>query len=341
MASVAVVGAGVVGLGVADALAARGEEVVVVAAEDGPATVSAVAGGLWLPYRSGPPELVGGWARASYDHLAGLADDPASGVALVDLALVAAAPEVPLWWEVAAPAGAGRAGDDPSSRRTPDRRPTCAAIGADGGGAAADRGPRRVVRVPWVDATIHLPWLATRLRARGVRFEVARLAALDDAFAFAPAVVACPGLAARELFADPEVHAVRGLVVEVACPPSLQASRPALVDEAGPQPTYVLPRGTDGLLLGGRADEEDEEREPRPGEVEDVLARCARLLPDLAAPEVRAVRVGLRPVRPTVRVEAVAHTAGRLVACYGHGGSGWTLAAGCAQTAADLVQAPT
>jgi D-amino-acid oxidase len=52
--------------------------------------------------------------------------------------------------------------------------------------------------------------------------------------------------------------------------------------------------------------------------------------------------VGLRPARPSVRLEEerLAHGAGqvsRVVHCYGHGGAGVTLSWGCADEVASLV----
>jgi D-amino-acid oxidase len=48
-----------------------------------------------------------------------------------------------------------------------------------------------------------------------------------------------------------------------------------------------------------------------------------------------SVAVGLRPARPSVRLEAE----GRVVHCYGHGGAGVTLAWGCAVEVAALLGA--
>jgi glycine/D-amino acid oxidase-like deaminating enzyme len=66
---------------------------------------------------------------------------------------------------------------------------------------------------------------------------------------------------------------------------------------------------------------------------EAIVARCAARVPAVAGARVLSVAVGLRPARPAVRLEA----AGRIVHCYGHGGAGVTLAAGCAAEVAALV----
>ena len=56
-------------------------------------------------------------------------------------------------------------------------------------------------------------------------------------------------------------------------------------------------------------------------------------MPELADARVVGHRVGLRPVRSAVRLEAE----GRVVHCYGQGGAGVTLSWGCADEVAALV----
>lgn len=66
------------------------------------------------------------------------------------------------------------------------------------------------------------------------------------------------------------------------------------------------------------------------------MKRCAALVPQAAHARVLAHRVGLRPVRPTVRLE-LEHRARPVVHCYGHGGAGVTLSYGCAREVVQLV----
>lgn len=314
---VAVVGAGIVGLHAALALAGAGHGVVVVAAQDAQETVSAVAGGLWSPFHAGPPEAVQRWARAGYDEYVRLAAEvPEAGVRVVRATVVVEDDAVPLWWEACAPPGLGRPA-------TAAERPPGALAG-------------RVMPVPLVDTGAHLAWLQGRLAAAGVEVVRRRLAAIEEAFEHAPAVVACTGFAARELLGDPELVALRGVVVEVAHPGAAELG--ALLDDTGSEPTYVLGRADGTALLGGSVGAGDERTGVGEDEVADVLERCAVLVPALRGAPVLRVKAGLRPGRPDVRVARVAHPAGPLVVSHGHGGSGWTLAHGCARDVVALVE---
>ena len=75
----------------------------------------------------------------------------------------------------------------------------------------------------------------------------------------------------------------------------------------------------------------------RPATAEAILARCAALVPQLAGARIIGHRVGLRPGRPTVRLETELLAGGPVVHCYGHGGAGVTLAYGCANEVVEQV----
>jgi D-amino-acid oxidase len=293
-----VVGAGVVGLTTAVCLREAGVDAHVVARDLPLDTTSAVAAALWYPYRALPVERVTAWSATSYAALEQLADVAGSGVRMrMGTELLASGAPDP-WWRDAVP----------DLRRT-----------AEGLRFAA----------PAVDMSIHLPWLAERLRTLGGTLERATVSALEDVDA--DAVVNCAGLGARELAGDDTVVAVRGQVVRVSAP----GVQEWLLDQSDPANlVYVVPREGD-VVLGGTAEEGAEGRTPDPATTAAIRARCAALLPELREAPVVAVAVGLRPVRPAVRLEA----GGRVVHCYGHGGAGVTLAWGCAVEVAALLGA--
>ncbi|MGI8760767.1 MAG: FAD-dependent oxidoreductase, partial [Jatrophihabitantaceae bacterium] len=83
--------------------------------------------------------------------------------------------------------------------------------------------------------------------------------------------------------------------------------------------------------------EDDENLEPTPALAEEILRRCIEVEPRLRHAQVRGHQVGLRPGRPSVRLEAEQVGDARCVHNYGHGGSGVTLSWGCAREAAALL----
>jgi D-amino-acid oxidase len=98
------------------------------------------------------------------------------------------------------------------------------------------------------------------------------------------------------------------------------------------------------VVLGGTEIPGDWSLDPRPATARRILADCAAVDPRLGTARILEHRVGLRPVRPRVRLEAGTtgdgdgRGAGRLlVHNYGHGGGGVTLSWGCAREAARLV----
>jgi D-amino-acid oxidase len=100
--------------------------------------------------------------------------------------------------------------------------------------------------------------------------------------------------------------------------------------------TYVVPRGRD-VVCGGTAVEGATGTEPDPVVEKAVLERARALVPELRDAPVLSRAVGLRPGRPTVRLDRTVVDGRPVISCYGHGGAGVTLSWGCAADVADLV----
>ncbi|MGW5462733.1 NAD(P)/FAD-dependent oxidoreductase [Streptomyces sp. NPDC003996] len=298
-----VVGSGVAGLTTAVVLAESGRRVRVWAREPAERTTSAVAGGLWWPYRIEPEPLVGAWALASlaaYEEMAGRPNE--TGVRLVDgVHQGTRLDELGAW-----------AGRVPGLRAVAD-------------GLAA--------RLPVIDMPVHLAWLRERLAKAGGVIEAREVT--DLAAVPAPVVVNCTGLGARSLVPDPAVRPVRGQLVVVENPGVTTWF--TAVDHSSAASTYFIPQ-PGGLLLGGTAEEDDWSLEPDPATAAAIVARCAAVRPELAQARVLDHRVGLRPARQAVRLDRQPLPDGRtLVHNYGHGGAGITVAWGCAREAAGLA----
>ncbi|MCD6639964.1 MAG: FAD-binding oxidoreductase [Nocardioides sp.] len=302
MRRVIVVGAGVIGLTSAVRLLEAGYRVDVLARELPLETTSAVAAAIWSPY-SAPQQHVVRWARRSYDVLADLAADEASGVVLREGTEVFRGEAPDLWWRQALPPGAG-----------PDRE-TSLPSGYDSGWT---------MRLPVVEMPQHLRWLARRVEDLGGTLTRMNLSSLPEPEGVL--VVNAGGLGAKHLGADPSVHPVRGQVVVVE---QLGLDRWTVESEG---PTYVIPRSRD-VVVGGTAEPGEWSRTPDPAVAADVLRRATRLVPELARAKVLRHRVGLRPGRPEVRLERQ----GDVIHCYGHGGCGVTVAWGCAEDVVGLA----
>ncbi|MCW2675343.1 MAG: hypothetical protein JWR70_383 [Modestobacter sp.] len=308
---ITVVGAGIIGLTCALHAREAGHTVGIVAATPPQETTSSIAAALWYPYRASPQDAVTRWAAGGFAALGRLAGNPRTGVRSRTGRELFRAPAPDPWWRDAVP----------SLRRVPPAElPPGYADGIE-------------LAVPVVDMATHLAWLSSRLEELGVPLTRRHVEDLDELTSGADVVVNCAGLGARELCGDTTMLPVRGQIVVVEQVGlerwTLDQSDPALV-------TYVVPR-LDTIVLGGTADEGDEDLTARPLTAEQVLARCATVVPEIAGARVLAHRVGLRPGRPVVRLETEARAAGPVVHCYGHGGAGVTLAHGCAQEVVGLL----
>src|SRR3954462_6230833 len=103
MPAVLVVGAGVVGLTAAIRLREAGVPADVVARDAPPATTSAVAAGLWDPYRSFPRGRAAAWSARGFEVLSALAGEPGGGVRM-RWGRERVAPGAPdPWWRDAVP----------------------------------------------------------------------------------------------------------------------------------------------------------------------------------------------------------------------------------------------
>lgn len=310
---VIVVGAGVVGLTCAVRLSEAGHEAHVLARDLPAETTSSVAAALWYPYRALPQDKVTAWSARTYQALVELARDPRTGVRVRDGVelLGPGSPEQP-WWRPAVP----------DLATVTDPAP------------GFPRGWRLALPVAEMDT--YLQHLVDRLERAGGTVTRARLSALPTS----GIVVNATGLASRALAGDSSLHPVRGQVVRVA---QTGVDEWLLVSENGPheRPLYVVPRERD-IVVGGTAQDGDWTLQPDPDTAREILARAAELVPALGTAEVLGHRVGLRPARPSVRLETVRHadgSPGGVVHCYGHGGAGVTLSWGCADDVLAEVEA--
>ena len=322
---VLVVGAGVIGLTTAVCLAESGARVLIRAATPPDQTTSSVAGAIWGPHLVEESARVDRWGRETLAVLRELAADPAA--AIHTLSGVEGARGVP--HRAGLPEGAPTA--PPAWMSDLDAAP-CGPGDLPPGFASGWRYSAPLVHMP-----TYLGYLLARFEAAGGHLEAGTVGSLTAAGAEhgARAVLNCTGTGARDLLPDPAMKPFRGQVV-IAENPGLSEFFIGLPDDTS-ELVYLFPHG-DTVVLGGTEVGDDWNTEPDPAVAERILRDCAAIEPKVRGVRVLRHRVGLRPFRPQVRLEAEPPGPGPLVVHnYGHGGGGVSLSWGCAREAAGLA----
>ncbi|WP_127502313.1 FAD-dependent oxidoreductase [Actinoplanes solisilvae] len=303
MATVSIIGGGVIGLTVAHELATDGHDVTVIAARDHHASVSSVAAAIWFPHAVSATARVLASASTSYDRLVALADDPTSGVRLRHGTVVHRTPDPDLSWTTALPDV-----------------------------AATPTGVRCLLPLAVTD--VYLSWLRKKDQDLGVRFEARPVSSVSLDEVPGDAVVVAAGLGSAALVGgDDELYPIRGQVVRLANP----GLTDWLLDGDNPAGlTYVVPRDHD-VVCGGTDDVGSWDETIHDDVEAGILARVTALVPELEGQAILSRAVGLRPARSGVRLELVPGHPRPVIACYGHGGAGFTLSWGEAADVAALL----
>ena len=309
---VLVIGAGVSGLTTGICLAEAGLSVTLWTAVPPERTTSVAAGAVWGLVRVGPPDRTAGWGRAGLEVLSKLATEPGTGVRMVSGQEISRSPLEP----------------HGSTEFAADIRSSEPAELPDGFGYGWH------YTAPLATMPVYLGYLRDRLERAGGTVEISAAGSLAELAGLAPVVVNCSGASAHHLVPDPAVVPVRGQVVIVANPGIEEFV--ICRDEQPPWITYMFPHG-DTILLGGTNDEGNWDQDPHDDIAERIVAGCATIDPRLRGAEVLGHRVGLRPCRPEVRLEAEPLGGGVLWHNYGHGGAGISLSWGCAAEIARSV----
>lgn len=315
-ARVTVIGAGVIGLSIAHDLAVAGHDVAVVADVDTLHTVSALAAALWFPYRSEVSPAATAMLERSLARFTTLSDNPATGVLLRQGVVIEREEEPDRSWAAMAP-------DAKSVYITllPSGVPITPRVFS---------GIRATL--PLIVTPKYLAWLKAEVERLGVRFDNRSITSVDDVDA--DLVIVAAGLRGGELLGDDtSVYPVRAQVVRMTNPELTEW----VTDVDDPtRVTYVFPR-EDDVIVGGVSTAGDWNLEIDPADEEGMLARAFALVPELKGQEILSRAVGLRPARPTIRLEHVAGHAVPVIAAYGHGGAGVTLSWGTAERVVHLV----
>jgi D-amino-acid oxidase len=306
MASVLVLGCGVVGLTTGITLLRSGHRVTIWARDLPPNTTSNQAAALWFPYLAEPRERVDPWAKYTLEfYKRELVPDPTSGVALLTVHdLYDRQVETP-WW-AAAVHGYRRLGASELPAGYADGFET-ESVG--------------------IDTSVHMGYLVAWFRKLGGEIVQKEINSLAEAAQASPIVVNCTGLGSRDLASDSSLHPVRGQTVKIRH----NGFKLGILDDDGPNSLgYVIPR-THDIVLGGTAQADDWDLSIRASDREDILRKARSLAPGPGEFEIVSEGVGLRPKRYAVRLESERIEGATVIHNYGHGGAGFTLCWGCAE----------
>jgi D-amino-acid oxidase len=305
--NIAIIGAGISGMSSAYKLVEAGHTVAVFAKAFSPDITSNRAAAFWLPYHIRNDRRGINWCRRSYEVYKAFSGDAATGISMKTLIKVVAedVSEVDRSWKNFMPPGSYQ--PIPKENLLP-------------GYVEGDEAV-----VPLIETQTFLPWLQEQLEMKGVTFQQRMIERFNELKGF-DLVVNCSGLGARALCNDEKLIPYRGQVALL----SPKEGLPIFLDNEKPQ--YIVPR-KDAIIIGGTYEENVWEEVPEPKTIEFLLQKAFDIYPELREQEYLGSWAGLRPHRNDVRLERE----GNIIHNYGHGGSGFTLAFGCAEGVLKLV----
>lgn len=320
---VAVVGAGVIGLSTAVCISEMVPRcsVTVISDKFTPDTTSNVAAGMLIPHRypETPMSTQKQWFRETFQHLFEIAKSVEAAEAGVHLVsgwqIFRSVPteEVPFWADVVL-----------GFRKMTE--------------AELKRFPQHVFGQAFTtlkcETSAYLPWLEKRIKRSGALLLTRRIEDLWELQPFFDIVVNCSGLGSQQLVGDSTVFPVRGQVLQAQAPWVKHFIR----DGGGL--TYVYP-GMSYVTLGGTRQKGDTNLFPDAELSREIFSRCCTLEPSLHRAYNIKEKVGLRPSRPSVRLQKETLVRGEqrlpVVHNYGHGSGGISVHWGSALEATRLV----
>lgn len=196
------------------------------------------------------------------------------------------------------------------------------------------------IEAPAASMPKYLTWLETRVRNAQVRLTVGHIAEFDELSGDSDVIINCSGFGSRELARDSDFVPYKGQYFVLKGDTRSPTAYVGDDDHPGGM-AYAIPRQGE-VLVGGSAEAGREDLELTL-DWKGTIRRAGLYIPwlreQVPANQSRAPVVGIRPCRPKgVRVEVDHHSARvPVIHNYGHGGSGFSLSWGCAETVQHIL----
>ncbi|CAD7011729.1 unnamed protein product [Ceratitis capitata] len=328
---IAVIGGGVSGVSSAiqilEYLKSTGNPVAVTVLSEAfsPNTTGDGSAGLWGPYLLGgtPTERVHRWSKHMHDFLEQiwLSDDAGeAGVCLIPcLRLTTTAMDNEVFWKDIVY----------GCRQLTQRQLDELNVGR------ANKYTQGMHFITYTSEPVKLlPYLMKRFQANGGKIVQQKVENLQEFIAKSnyDVIINCTGLGSRECVQDVGMFPVRGQVTRIKA----NWLYCALLDESDVG-NYIIPN-CESVVLGGTHQENDNNTQVCPNDKKFIINGCRKIVPGLEHAQHLFDWVGLRPGRDTLRLEAEKGGNKIVIHNYGHGGSGVTLAWGCAEDVLELLK---
>ncbi len=308
-----VLGSGVSGLSTGILLLKEGFSVHIWAKDLPPNTTSNIAAAFWYPYLCNPRDKATKWSGFTLKYLKqnALSDSDSGCIKRTVTELFEEKVDEP-WWRDAV---------ENYRRPTKDELPEGYVDGYQ-------------TEAILMDTSMYVSWLVEQYKQLGGTVEQKEITDINEAFEDHDTVINCTGLGSRTLFNDDKVYPVRGQVVLV----KPNGFEQVMADDEGRNSMAVIIPRINDIVLGGTVQANNWSLEVDPKDTDDILRKAKAISPIFNNVEVIEAKVGLRPARDEVRLEAEQFGDKTVIHNYGHGGAGFTLSWGCANDVVELVR---
>ena len=180
-----------------------------------------------------------------------------------------------------------------------------------------------VMNVPLISTPIYLDFLLNQFKELGGKLVIKHIKSIENLAKENNIIINCTGLGSRELMNDQSMYPIQGQIVRTSKVSNIKC----IIDETEGKVindfAYIFPH-KDYIILGGTAIKNNESTTVNDKTTQGIINRCQAIEPNLQNLNIELVYVGLRPARPSIRLERNKN----LIHNYGHGGAGFTVCLG-------------